>query len=539
MRWLLNLPIKYKLMLIAISAMLGFIVNLGYSYSVSSANKVNLVHVRNVSFPILEQSDANLVRLDKIKETLNGAVSGAEIDMVEDADQLALAMTISLSNIGEIDPELQAQVQELAGQFTAYYEAAKSLTEGMINSTLQAENIQASMENMRDALDTFSTGMSEFRDQEYERFNDTISAANAISEEALVWGVVIALIAMVVVALVSFFVVKVITGNLQKVVSSLDEMSKGEGDLTLRLESNAKDEVGDLVEGFNAFVSKLQGIIREISVSTDQLATAAEEMSHISASSRQGVNQQQGEISQVATAVSEMSATVQEVSRNANQASGATQNASEAANKGGAVMSETVQSINAVANEVKQATEVIHRLEGDSDNIGTVLDVIRGIAEQTNLLALNAAIEAARAGEQGRGFAVVADEVRTLASRTQTSTQEIQQMIEQLQTGASEAVKVMDEGQIKVGICVEQAEKAKESLEEIVSSTGIINDMNIQIASAAEEQTAVAEEINQSITRTSNIVDETVQSVEQTSQASEELAKLSVQLSNLVGQFKI
>ncbi|QKQ28087.1 hypothetical protein HUE57_18690 [Candidatus Reidiella endopervernicosa] len=199
----------------------------------------------------------------------------------------------------------------------------------------------------------------------------------------------------------------------------------------------------------------------------------------------------------------------------------------------------TIDVINTLASEVEHAASVIHTLEQESADIGTVLDVIRGIAEQTNLLALNAAIEAARAGEQGRGFAVVADEVRSLASRTQTSTQEIDEMISRLQSGAADAVKAMESSSNQAQAGVEQAAEAGSSLDAITNAVAQINDMNTQIASAGEEQSAVAEEINRNIVTISSVADETAGGAVQTSNASAEVARLSEQLQALVQQFRI
>jgi methyl-accepting chemotaxis protein len=233
-----------------------------------------------------------------------------------------------------------------------------------------------------------------------------------------------------------------------------------------------------------------------------------------------------------------MAATSQEVARNTAAAANAARQADSETQAGREVVNQAIDAIDHLAQEVVSAADVIHRLEAESGKIGTVLDVIRGIAEQTNLLALNAAIEAARAGEQGRGFAVVADEVRTLATRTQESTQEIQKMIERLQTGAKSAVQVMEQGRSKAQVSVQQAARAGTSLDTIATAVSAISDMNAQIASAAEEQGAVAEEINRNITNISQIANQTASGAEQTATASAELAKLAARLQTHVGRFK-
>jgi methyl-accepting chemotaxis protein len=323
----------------------------------------------------------------------------------------------------------------------------------------------------------------------------------------------------------------------EMIVQGLHAMSQG--DLTHKVNLTGKDEFAwmcwEYSEGRKGFTT----LTKEILGSSGQLAAAAEELSAVTETSNSGVMRQQGEIEQVATAMNEMSATVTEVSKNAANAATAAQDADDQAKNGCEVVNTTVETINNLASEVERTSQVIENLKGDSLSIGAVLDVIRDIAEQTNLLALNAAIEAARAGEQGRGFAVVADEVRTLASRTQQSTREINDMIEKLQNGANQAVSVMEMGRAKAEESVEQAAKAGEALQAITGVVDNIKSMNMQIASAAEEQSATAEEINRNIVNISEVAQETAGGSQQTASASDELARLASDLQGQVAKFKI
>jgi methyl-accepting chemotaxis protein len=337
-----------------------------------------------------------------------------------------------------------------------------------------------------------------------------------------------------------FFVVYKRTAGkkLQQLTTALHGIAEGDGDLTQRLDASAKDELGDVARGFNSFIGKLQSLVGNIKGSTLTLATSAQKLSLVSEQTNTEVAKQQSQTDQLATAINEMVATVQEVARNTHQAAEAADKAQQESQSGQSVVNANINAMDTLAGEVEKASNVIHLLETDTAEIGGVLDVIRGIAEQTNLLALNAAIEAARAGEQGRGFAVVADEVRTLASRTQESTQEIQNMIERLQSRTRQAVEAMHGNQAQAQIGVERAGEVQTSLQTISATITEINELNIQIANAAEQQSQVAEDVNQSIRHISQSTQSTVGGSAQIANASENLTHLATQLKSLVEQFK-
>jgi len=366
----------------------------------------------------------------------------------------------------------------------------------------------------------------------YYLFDSQIGTAGAMTAMTA-----FAVIAIVVIAGFAHYLGVFNGERAEVVVGAMNKMAQG--DLTKKIDIRGKDEYAWMCWEYTCSRKGFKEMIENVIANSAQLASAAEELSTITVQSSEGVSRQQNETQQVATAMNEMSATVHEVAKNAAKAATAAHDADEQAKDGYKVVSKTVDTINDLAAEVKRSSQVIEGVKNDTLSIGSVLDVIRGIAEQTNLLALNAAIEAARAGEQGRGFAVVADEVRTLASRTQVSTQEIQEMIERLQSGANQAVDAMEKGREKAAESVEQAGKAGAALEAITQMVDTITSMNTQIASAANEQSTTAEEINRNIVNISQVADETANGAQQTSRATNELARLAVDLQQQVGRFQV
>ena len=348
-------------------------------------------------------------------------------------------------------------------------------------------------------------------------------------------GLVIAGIGLLVIWLVGHGIAR----PLKQMVAMLDDIAQGEGDLTRRLVSDRADELGAIARGFNTFLSKLQGMITQVVTSVQSVSDSSEHTADIAIRTNQGVHKQMSEIDQVATAVHEMTATAQDVARNATQAAQAASHADQAASQGMQIVRDTSTSIGALAVEIGKAVGVVQTLAKDSENINAILTAIRGIAEQTNLLALNAAIEAARAGEQGRGFAVVADEVRNLAQKTQQATEEIQAMIQQLQQGTRDVVRVMEDSQHRTDESVQHAAKAAQALETITQAVSVINDMNTQIASAAEEQSAVADDINRNVINIGQVANEVASGADESSAASAGLTKLAEQQRRLINQFRV
>ena len=539
-RWKLTVPLVFIAFIMLVNSLLGMInvKSLGHA-----SKEISHRYLPSVDF--LVEADRDLYQaLVAERSMIFVAVSSDEfkslVKMHQDNIQQAhdrVGKFAALSTMPDTKP--------LLDEFSSAYEKWKKSTNEVLeqrqsdtrvgrNTAIEISfgDAEKQFEAMRDILDK----LTEITLGKSEGMTREIDGVSASSQLMMGSGLVIGLIVTI---LTILFFPRLITRPLHEVVSRIEDISHGNGDLTKRLAVKSKDELGQLAGAFNNFLEKLHVLIGKIAGATSQVASAAEEMSAITSDNKVSIEKQRHAIEQVVTAVTQMSSTVQEVARNTNVAADAAQQADSDSEQTLSVMDETVGAIKQLADDVEDAAQVIKTLGKNSESIGKVLVVIKDIAEQTNLLALNAAIEAARAGEQGRGFAVVADEVRTLASRTQESTQEIQQMIESLQSGAQNAVAVMEKGRGQAQAGLEKAQKAGSSISSITTSVTRIRDMNDQIATSAEEQTLVTDEITHNIVHISDISLQTMDASSQTDDASQGLAKLAGELQSLVGQFKI
>ena len=450
------------------------------------------------------------------------AASEQKNDYEENAQQAFDRMETYLSTMSDY-PDIINKLNQFDAQFQTWKKVADQVIV-LVDKGQQAEAYQLihaesdkEFSKLRDLYDIAGEAVNTQASSDVESlYNETEKTDKALT--------IFLCLVVILIAALTYIVPKMQVDGIRELIVRIKEISQGDGDLTQRISSTRTDELGQLANTFDDFITQLQGLIKELSESSEELNHNAIDLDSTYQSSQQLNKSQTDNIEMIATAVNEFSASIREVANNVQNATNATGETDLLTEQGMQVIEHSEEQVKDLSDSIENAKKVIENLTEDSDNIATVLDVIRSIAEQTNLLALNAAIEAARAGEQGRGFAVVADEVRSLASKTQHSTEEIQQMIDKLQIGVKNAVSSIQEGSEKVHQNVESVEKTKEMFAGIQASSRQVNDLTSQIAVATEQQSNVSEEINNNIV---NLNDKNTQS--------QALSDKVQQISGLVG----
>lgn len=539
MSWFSSLSIKVKILLIPIVGCIGFCIYLATSLLNNATNETLLNHAYKTEYELLTASEFGLVRLDKIQETLANAVTMGESELVEDARVSAEQVKDRLFAQTSLNKESGEFLERWLADFDEYFIDAINLTTQMVDGTVNFDKIAdqaAIINNKYLKLETDLKGFQQERLQSFQNaFEQVIQQTDATGKI----GIIIGVVTIAILFIVAVPIALTVKHSLDELIGSMKNIAQENGDLTVRISTKSEDEIGELVHWFNSFIEKLQDVIKNVVETAKPVEATAQNIQVLSGQTIISFQKQSDAVVHSRQSVDEMSHSVADITRNAADAADAASNANYEAEQGREIVQQTVNGIRNLSDTVSDAAETINQLQEDTNRVNVVLDVIKGIAEQTNLLALNAAIEAARAGEQGRGFAVVADEVRNLASRTQESTEEINQMLEHLKSAAGKAVEMMDNSRSSVEVSVESANQAGKRLSVITNTVNTISDMNGAIAVATEEQNTVAGLMVEQVEDIQQCADEASLASSEIANVSNQLNDLAIQLAAVTSKFKV
>ncbi|WP_434457012.1 methyl-accepting chemotaxis protein [Stutzerimonas urumqiensis] len=537
-----NLSLAYKLSLVPAIALIGLLLFVGYTSLKLSATDERLVTLETHSYPTLEKADAVLFQFSRLPGLFNNAVAAGESSVLDEARSV----------IAEIDADQRALAELTAGQpqrrqeLDAWRSAVSEYATNALGASEKLIAGSASFDDLRPSLDRMATDLEkarqvggQFRTHAYEDFRQTLAVTRQDNAATTRLGILLSLALVVLVSAGAWLVTRRIMRNVRGVIESLQAIARGDGDLTRRVHVETTDEIGAMIELFNGFLDKLQGTIRQVIDAASPLGQVSQDLQRLTRSSEENAKSQQKHTDSIGRDIQTMTGSIDEVARRSRQASDEAGSASHQATVARQNIGGLSDSISDLGSSVMSAVQAMEQLEEETQAVGSVLTVIRGIAEQTNLLALNAAIEAARAGEQGRGFAVVADEVRNLAQKTTASTAEIQQIIQRLQTSANTVLDVMTANGKKSQASIELSVEATRLLDAITGTVAQIDELNAGIAQLTQEQISLSGSIQQETEVLQQDAQATAHGAEATTRLAEQLVSTGDRLRAATAQFRV
>ena len=539
MNLLSKLSVKYKVLSIAILVLLSFMAIFAGNFLVSLQNNERLEKLSHTEFPILNMATENLVLKKQMVELFQSSVASNELADLNLALEQKNKIIVNLDSIIKMDPLLSDRVDEIKKDLSSYFNIANSLSLGMIKDTINYEQLSNLIEEMNVAKELISSKLDSFKNESHDNFQTTLDLTNESTKNALSIGAAFSSIVLLFILTISSIITKQITHSISDIIVSLKDLATGEGDLTKRIPQVSQDEIGDLVIWFNRLLDKLHRSVSDIVHTVEPLTEINRKLSESGTKAKEITDVQTQSTKELSEELKSLVFQISHIQENANSADEEAKSTSCAAENGSQVVSNTVNNIKEFATQISAASTTVQRLKEDAISAGDILQVIQSIAEQTNLLALNAAIEAARAGEQGRGFAVVADEVRTLASRTHTSTEEIQAVLDKLRHSVETASEVMEKSENYSKESVESAELTGESLSLITNKVTSISSMNTKIADTVMQQQKMTQKISNNIANIDELSELVAQRMLEVTSDSSALDQVSRTLANIARQYKV
>jgi methyl-accepting chemotaxis protein len=535
-----NLSVFIKVNVITVIAMLALTIVLALNAIAISENNQSLDELKDKRYLIAQISTANAFIVDKIDELYTQAVSIGDEDIIKQANEQYQILKNNISEIEAIDNgDDKAQLQQFKNTLSKYNKVAEEIVRDFISGDVDFAVIQEKSQVKTELFEQITTGLEQYKNKMDSEYVQMAEGAKTRSEEAIITSIIVATILSILVIFLGILIGKNIRQAASEAAGTLSELAEGDGDLKSRLKINGKDEIGQMSINFNRFMEVLRDAISNVMSVVQPLLDNSTRLIQRMESAESAMNKQRQDSEVVRHSMEEMQQSVAEISNSATNAAEATSNAEKEAKQSLDILNQSMAVSQALNHEIKGAAEVINKLAQDTQNVNQILDVITSIAEQTNLLALNAAIEAARAGEQGRGFAVVADEVRELASRTSKSTTEIRELLNALTDAASASVESMDSASAQAERNEEYAVQTGDSVNKIAEHVATIHGLNSQVAAATEQQTAVATNVMTNVTDMNQSIEQTLEALDGIRDVSGNLHTLSDDLLEAASKFKL
>ncbi|MEM6191995.1 MULTISPECIES: methyl-accepting chemotaxis protein [Shewanella] len=534
-----NISIFKKVIAIFILAVIIFALNLSISVISINKNRTTLNYMEQQVYQRVELANQNVFFIQRLDELYTQSVSFADEDLLTNAGTMYESLRKNLQQLDKVDPSQANQLNNLSAKLTRYNDMTIKLAKGMLSGTIDMANIGQISQEKSQAYEAVLNEIQNYKQEKVLEFKQSIKEAGDRSEQSLWLTLSIGIALLIVMFIVTIAIARAISSSARNVAQSLSELADGKGDLSHKLNVSGSDELGQVSSNFNRFLGLLGDSIRRVVNVTDPLLASSHSLKQRMEDATHATQRQSHDASAVQVSMEDMRHSVIEISQNARQAASAAQIAEKEAMQGMTVVQRTIDISQELNTGIQAASNSINELARDTENVTSILNVITSIAEQTNLLALNAAIEAARAGEQGRGFAVVADEVRALASKTADATTEIRHVLQNLKTAAISSVSTMNVAMSKSSENETNAQNTGIALKSIQQQIVSINSMNTHIASATEEQASVASQVVDNVVNMNASFEQTLQILSQVRNVSEGLVDFADELKNATSQFKL